>query len=742
MTKSLIIVESPAKTKTLKNFLGADFLIEASMGHVRDLPERVLGVNIEKDFEPTYQTRKDRKEILAKLAAAVKAADTVFLASDPDREGEAIAWHLAEALKLTNPKRIQFNEITRQAVQQALASPRDLNMGLIDAQQARRVLDRLIGYKLSPILSKKIQRGLSAGRVQSVALRLICERERERDAFIPEEYWSLNALFTPQAPEERFLFPAALHSRAGKRVEPKSEADVSEILAQIEGANYKVLDVKKRETKRNPSPPFITSTLQQDAVRKLGYSNRRTMSVAQDLYEGIEIGAEGSVGLITYMRTDSVRIAQEAQQDARGYITEKFGAQYLPDQPRQYKTKGNAQDAHEAVRPTSAARHPDLIAKYLNADQLKLYRLIWQRFLASQMSSAVLDVTTAEIAAIVEGDKQPPYIFRAAGSVMTFDGFTRIYTEGKDAKEAEDEEKPPLPPLKKEQPLDLDSLQSKQHFTEPPPRFTEATIVKTLEENGIGRPSTYASIISVLRDRQYVDLENHIFFPTTLGYTVNDQLVKHFPDVVDVGFTAEIENQLDQVEEGKTDWVGLLREFYGPFDIAIAKANIEMDNMKPAPVESEFHCPKTDSVMLLRQGKFGPFLGCSAYPKCKKILKLDKDGQPVEGLDFHCGLDPETDAVIAEVDPSSLPNATDIVCPAGRNELMIKRNSRFGPFLGCSAYPKCRTTIKLDSEGNQVENQEFTCTYSEEKRKKGARASSGSGAKKTGVRAAGKKKTS
>ena len=692
MAKALIIVESPAKIKTLKNFLGNNFQIEASMGHVRDLPESKLGVDVENDFTPTYQTIPDRKDVLKRIAAAAKDVDQVYLASDPDREGEAISWHLAEALKLKNPLRIQFNEITKQAVQQALQNPRTIDIDKVNAQQARRILDRLVGYKVSPVLWKKIQKGLSAGRVQSVAVRLICEREREIQIFVPVEYWSLTATLTPQPPEKKFPFPAKLHSRAGTRLEPHSEDEMNVILADLDKARYDVAEVKKREQKRNAAPPFITSTLQQEASRKLGFSNRKTMSVAQDLYEGVELGDQGSVGLITYMRTDSVRVAGEAQTEARLFIAEKYGAGYVPDTPRQFKTKSAAQDAHEAIRPTSTYREPELVARYLTSDQLRLYRLIWQRFVASQMNPALLDVTTADITANGPANTGAPYNFRATGTVMKFDGFTRVYTEGKDTEEVGDEEQPPLPPLTQGQALDLLKLDPRQHFTEPPPRYSEATIVKALEEQGIGRPSTYASIISVIRDRGYVELAEKRFYPTELGFKVNDQLVKHFPSVMDVTFTAEMETKLDEVEEGKVEWISLLRDFYDPFAQQVETAKVEMENLKPAAIESEYSCPSTGKVMMLRKGRFGEFLGCSGYPECRKILKVNEDGTPVEGVNFTCGLDTPTEKV--PVDPSTLPNATEFACPEGKG-VMIQRQSRFGPFLGCSSYPNCRTSLKI-----------------------------------------------
>ncbi len=733
MAKTLIIVESPAKTKTLKNFLGGDYVIEASMGHVRDLPKGKLGVDVDNDFAPTYTAITDRKDVLKRLTAAAKGVSQVLLASDPDREGEAIAWHLSEALGLKNAQRIQFNEITKSAVQQAISQPRRIDIDRVNAQQARRVLDRLIGYKLSPVLSSKIQKGLSAGRVQSVAVRLICEREREILAFVPEEYWSLTATLSPIAPERKFLFPAKLHSRGGEKMEPKSQEDMDAILADLEGASYRVAEVKKREQKRNAAAPFITSTLQQEASRKLGFGNRRTMSVAQGLYEGVDIGSEGSVGLITYMRTDSVRIAGEAQTEARQFISEKYGAAYVPAAPKQFKTKGAAQDAHEAIRPTSAYREPDAIARYLDSDQIRLYRLIYQRFLASQMNPAVMDVTTADISANLSDTRRPtpianalpipdalPYNFRSTGSVMKFDGFMRVYTEGKDTEEVGDDEQPPLPPLSKDQPLSLEKLDPRQHFTEPPPRYTEATIVKTLEEQGIGRPSTYANIISTIRDREYVELREKRFFPTELGFKVNDQLVKHFPSILDLKFTADMETKLDDVEEGKTDWVGLLRNFYDPFALTVERAKTEMENIKPAAIVTEFVCPVGENAMLLRTGRFGPFMGCGGYPKCKKIIKLDAEENPIDppgSPNFVCGM-VAADAKAA-VDPSTLENATAHVCPAEHGGVMLTRASRFGPFLGCSNYPKCRTTLKINPDGSLLEGQEFACTFSEANGKKG-----------------------
>ena len=739
MAKALIIVESPTKIKTFKNLLGSDYLVEASVGHVRDLPERKLSVDIENDFTPTYETDKDKVELIRRLSAEAKQVDIVYLASDNDREGEAIAWHLEEALNLKGARRIDYNELSRPALEYAIAHPRSVDMDLVNAQQARRILDRLVGYKLSPVLWKKIQKGLSAGRVQSVVLRLICDREREIIAFVPVEYWSLTATLTPQPPAKRFPFPSKLHSRAGKKLEPKSQAEMDAIVADLAGASFTVAEVKKKEQKRNPSPPFITSTLQQEASRKLGFGNRRTMSVAQDLYEGIELGEHGSVGLITYMRTDSVRVGAEPQGEARQFIGTKYGPEYVPIHPRVYKSKASAQDAHEAIRPTSAMREPDQIAQYLSSEQLRLYRLIWQRFVASQMNSAVMDVTTADIHAVGEamsrqGEQAVPYNFRSTGSITKFDGFMRVYTEGKDTEELSDDEQPPLPQLVAGQSLDLIKLDPKQHFTEPPPRYTEATIVKKMEEVGIGRPSTYVSIIQVIRERKYVELKEKKFFPTELGFTVADQLVKHFSTIMDVQFTAEMEEKLDDVAKGQVNWVSLLRDFYGPFELQLETARTEMEDLKPQPVVTDICCPNTGKPMLLRKGRYGEFLGCSGFPECKKILKLNPDGTPVEGLNFACGLLPQE--AKAPVDPASLPNATDHVCPDGKGRMLV-RAGRFGPFLGCSEYPKCRTTLKITPGGELLPDQEFKCTYAEGAAR-GSGRKSGAGTKTTRTTAARK----
>ena len=651
MPKSLIIVESPAKTKTLKSFLGADYLVEASMGHVRDLPESKLSVDVDGDFTPSYRNIPERKDVIEKLKKAAKGVDTIYLASDPDREGEAISWHLAKALDLDEKtaKRIQFNEITRDAVRQALETPRLIDMNRVNAQQARRVLDRLVGYEISPLLWRKVKKGLSAGRVQSVAVRLIVDRERAISAFNPQEYWSLTAELTPDTAKNKF--EASLQQRHGKKLELKTQAETDQVLADLSGATYTVKTVKKSEKKRNSAPPFITSTLQQEASRKLGFNAKRTMRAAQDLYEGVELPGQGHVGLITYMRTDSTRIAAEAQEAAANFIKEHYGADYA--QARQFKKGKDAQDAHEAIRPTNVTNLPDEVSQYLSSDQAKLYRLVWQRFVASQMSPAVFDVVSVDIAA---GDG---YLFRATGSTVKFQGFLKVYSEGKDdVKAPDDEDRPPLPPLTADQALKLLQLLPKQHFTEPPPRFTEATLVKALEEQGIGRPSTYASIISTIQERAYVELKEKRFTPTEIGSVVTDQLVKHFPDILDATFTASMESKLDHVEEGTQDWVAMMRQFYGPFHGEVTAAGEAMERVKIEPKLSDQMCPNCGKPLAIRSSRYGEFLGCTGYPECKTIVQ------------------PEAAKV-------------DVPCMKCGGELQQRKSKKGLVFYGCKNYPNC-----------------------------------------------------
>ncbi len=620
--KPLIVVESPAKTRTLKKILGNDYRVEASMGHVRDLPEKRLGVDIRNGFQPTYVTLPERREVLQRLKQAAQTAPIIYLATDPDREGEAIAWHIQQALRLPNPLRIEFNEITESAVKRALQHPRTIDMNRVNAQQARRILDRLVGYEVSPLLWRKTRGGkkpLSAGRVQSVAVRLIVEREREIRAFMPEEYWTITAVLTPL--DEEFPFEAELRQKGDQKIELKTEADAQAVLNDLDGARYVVESVEKRHKKRNPPPPFITSTLQQEASRKLGFSARRTMQVAQQLYEGVELGAEGSVALITYMRTDSTRVSEEAQHAARAFIQQQFGATYLPPAPRQYKAREGAQDAHEAIRPTQVDRTPDSVRPYLTPDQYRLYDLIWKRFLASQMASAELEVTSVDIRA-------KEYLFRASGTVVLFDGFMALYREGKDTAEREEEELPPLPALEQGEELRLIELKPEQHFTQPPPRYTEATLVKALEQHGIGRPSTYATILSTIQERGYVVLENRTFKPTPLGEAVNDYLVKYFPDLFDVPFTAHMENELDEIERGQAQWVQVLHEFYQPFrqQLEVAKAGDDVIQIPTVPTERA--CPTCGAPMVQRSGRYGDFLACSRYPDCKTTLPAGATGIP------------------------------------------------------------------------------------------------------------------
>ncbi len=647
MAKSLIIVESPAKTKTLKNFLGPEYEVEASMGHVRDLPKSKLGVDIDNGFQPQYVLIPEKREVISKLKEAAQKADQVYLASDPDREGEAIAWHLVETLGLRDAKRIQFNEITKSAVLEGLRNAHDINLNLVNAQQARRVLDRLVGYKLSPLLWRKVKKNLSAGRVQSVAVRLICDREREIETFVPVEYWTITASLTPK--EKNHQFEAKLVLRDSKKLTINNQQEADELLKALEGAEYVVKSVKKTEKRRNPAPPFITSTMQQEASRKLGFSARRT--IAQQLYEGIELGDAGSVGLITYMRTDSTRVAKEAQEEAREFILQNYGKDFVPETARQVSRKG-AQDAHEAIRPTSVFRKPEDIKQFLNQDQYRLYKLIWQRFVASQMSAALFDVATVDILA-------NDMTFRATGSTVKFQGFMNVYTEGKDDMQAvADEEQPPLPEMSEGEILNLLKLTPEQHFTEPPPRYTEATLVKALEEKGIGRPSTYATIISTIQERKYVELVDKKFRPTELGFIVTDQLVKYFPEIMDVEFTAGIETRLDKVEEGDLDWVRLLSEFYGPFERDVEKALETMEKVKIEPKVSDQVCPNCGKPMLIRESKYGEFLGCSGYPECKTTMPLNKQ--------------------------------LDVVCPVcGQGHVVEKRSRRGRIFYGCDRYPEC-----------------------------------------------------
>ncbi|PIS31506.1 type I DNA topoisomerase [Candidatus Saganbacteria bacterium CG08_land_8_20_14_0_20_45_16] len=662
--KNLVIVESPAKAKTLKKFLGSSYEIAACMGHIRDLPPKSLGVNIEKGFDPNYKIIKGKEKIVKSLQRQAKTADTVFLAPDPDREGEAIAWHLKTLLGNADKiKRIEFHEITKSAVQKAVEHPREIDLDRVDAQQARRILDRLVGYKISPLLWKKIRKGLSAGRVQSVAVRLICKREAEIKKFQTEEYWFILAKLASQAQLE---FSAKLIAKGEKSlgVRPKekgevikNQAEAEQIVKDLQNAIFVISQINRKEQKRYPTPPFITSTLQQEAARKLGYSTKKTMVVAQKLYEGINIKGEGHTGLITYMRTDSVRIAEEAEEGVRKFIIDTYGQDHLPDQPIRYKKKKQAQDAHEAIRPTSAVRHPDQIAASLKPDELKLYELIWKRFVACQMNPAIYDQTSVDI-------KANDYLFRATGSILKYDGFMRIYLESKDEEEEEEEEKElpegTLPELKDNEPLTFKEIIPEQHFTQPPARFNEASLVKELEKRGIGRPSTYAPIMSTIQNRGYVEKVGRALKPTEIGMITNEMLVKHFPKILDFEFTAHMEDSLDDIVEHKMNWTKTLEEFYEPFAKALAEASVKMATVKKE-IKLDEKCPECGKPLMIRSGRYGDFIACSAFPDCKLTKPLEQN--PPEFANEKCNK-----------------------CGSP----MILKQSRFGTFLACSAYPKCK----------------------------------------------------
>ncbi len=650
MVKSLVVVESPTKARTVKKLLDRKYEVVASMGHVKDLPRSQLGVDIDHEFAPKYVVPKGKGPVIKELKAAAKKASAVYLATDPDREGEAISWHLASILNNVNSKikRIEFHEVTKDAVRKALQAPRDIDASLVNAQQARRILDRLVGYKISPLLWRKVRGGLSAGRVQSVAVRLICEREREIDAFVPQEYWSIAARLTREIEDTPFV--ARLVGKDGGKIEIHDEATARAIVQELAPLPYRVAEIRRRDQQRHPAAPFTTSTLQQEANRKLGFSAARTMVVAQQLYEGLDVGPEGAVGLITYMRTDAVRVAEEAQQQAREHIGRSFGVEYVPAQPRQYTSRRNSQGAHEAIRPTSVHRTPDLVKPFLKPDQYKVYRLIWERFLASQMASAVLDTLAVDITA-------GHYLFRATGSRVKFPGFLRVYLEGRDNGEEEASEGW-LPDVQQGERLRLLGLDPAQHFTQPPPRYTEAALVRALEERGIGRPSTYAPIIETIKQRGYVEVEDRRMYPTDLGVLVNSLLVEHFPTVVDVDFTAHMEEDLDKVEEGQEDWIRLLQEFYGPFAEVLHKAEQNIEEVEITPEEIGEPCPRCGRPLVKRRGRFGQFIACSGYPACSYT-------RPV-GIGVRCPLD--------------------------GGEIVERRTRKGRMFYGCANYPACTFT--------------------------------------------------
>ncbi|HLE20906.1 MAG TPA: type I DNA topoisomerase [Vicinamibacteria bacterium] len=675
MAKSLVIVESPAKAKTINKFLGRDYLVKASMGHVRDLPKSKLGVDVEKGFNPMYVVIPQRKKVLTELKQAAKKVKDIYLAPDPDREGEAICFHLAEELKTSKNKihRVMFNEITKKAIQDAFKNPGIIDQKKVDAQQARRVLDRLVGYQLSPLLWEKVRRGLSAGRVQSVALRLICDREREIRAFQSEEYWSVHAELLGQQPPS---FTAKLAKIDGKAVDLKNEESARAVTTELEKLEFTVAEITAKERKRHPVPPFITAKLQQEAARKLGFTAKRTMMVAQRLYEGIELGEEGPIGLITYMRTDSTRVANEALDEVRQYLGERFGQEMVPAKPNIYRSKKGAQDAHEAIRPTSSMRDPDAISNHLDKDEYKLYKLIWTRFVASQMPPAVFDETVVDI-------KAGRYDLRARGSVLKFPGFLSLYEEGKDEESAKkdpdaDDATPSettgkLPQLEDGERLSLQSVKPEQHFTQPPPRFTEASLVKELEEKGIGRPSTYAQILSVLQSRDYVQKQERKFVPTELGLLVTDLLTENFADIMEVEYTARMEELLDEIEEGRANYMTTIDDFYKKFRKDLDQAQANMTNVKAQEIPTEEVCDKCGSKMVIKWGRFGHFLACSAYPECRNTREV------------------QNYSVDGSADPDSFEGETCEKC----GKAMVLKKGRYGQFLACSAYPDCRNTRRI-----------------------------------------------
>ncbi len=645
MAENLVIVESPAKAKTISKYLGRRYTVKASVGHVRDLPKSQFAVDVDDGFKPKYITIRGKGPVVKELKAAAKKADKIFLATDPDREGEAISWHLAQVLGLEPDSacRVTFNEITKNAVKEAFKEPRPLNLNLVNAQQARRILDRIVGYRLSPLLWKKVKKGLSAGRVQSVAVRLICDREAEIQNFRPEEYWTIKAQLQTDKKEK---FTADFYGRGGKKIALSNREETEQVLEQVRQSTFTVASVRRSQRRRNPAAPFTTSTLQQEASRRLGFTAKKTMRIAQTLYEGVTLGREGAVGLITYMRTDSTRVSAQAIGEAEQVINNLYGSDYV--QTRQYTGGRRGQDAHEAIRPTFPARTPDELKPYLGRDELRLYRLIWERFIASQMAPAVYDTVAAEIEA-------NGYTFRARGSQIKFAGFLLIY---KDVKEDKDTDQDGLlPELKEGQELLLASLTDRQHFTEPPPRYNEAALVKTLEELGIGRPSTYATIIDTIQSRGYVVLEQKRFYPTELGQIVVDLLKEFFPKIIDVEFTAALEAQLDEVEEGTVDWVSVLEQFYFPFEQDLKHAEEEMQAVEIAPMESDVECELCGRRMVYKTGRYGQFLACPGFPACRNTKPLIKD--------------------------------TGAKCPKCGNKLVERRSKKGRVFYGCLGYPDC-----------------------------------------------------
>ncbi|MCX7817403.1 MAG: type I DNA topoisomerase [Syntrophales bacterium] len=684
MPNSLIIVESPTKVKTIRKIVGNDFDVRATMGHIKDLPKKSLGIDINNGFEPKYTTIEGRRKVVEELRKAARGVDHIYLAPDPDREGEAIAWHVAHEVG-GNGKvihRVLFNDLTKKTVLEALKNPRSLDVNKYEAQQTRRILDRLVGYKISPLLWEKIKMGLSAGRVQSVAVRLICEREEEIRAFKPEEYWNIFAKLEAQNPPP---LEAKLIRIDRKKARVQNAEEAQRITEEVKNLTFTVLKVDRRETKRSPQPPFTTSKLQQEAARALGFSAKKTMNLAQRLYEGVELGPEGSVGLITYMRTDSVRTADEALEEVREYIKANYNSEFLPPKPVIYKNPSTAQDAHEAIRPASLKYKPQDIKKYLSTDLYRLYLLIWNRFIASQMTPALFDQTTIDC---IGG----PYIFRAQGSIMKFPGYTVIYRESKDENEKDEKEEYEdlLPECSPGETLKLLQIRTEQKFTQPPPRYSEATLVKELEEKGIGRPSTYATILSTIQERHYVRLENGRFVPTELGMLVTKILVEHFPRIIDVSFTAQMENELDQIEEGKLSRIETLTRFYNTFEQELKKAEETIQKIKLKGTPVEITCDKCAHKMTIKWGKNGEFLACSNFPKCRNTMNFTRDSQ-------------------GNIVPEKTENIeTEHKCDKCGKPIILKK-SRFGTFLGCSGYPDCKNVVSLKQKQNVQAEQSETC---------------------------------
>ena len=646
MGQKLVIVESPAKAKTIKKYLGSNYIVEASMGHVRDLPKSQLGVDIENNYEPKYITIRGKGELLDKLRKAAKKSDKIYLATDPDREGEAIAWHLAKALKIDEKDkcRIEFNEITKTAVKNAIKSPRAINATLVDAQQARRILDRLVGYEISPILWRKVKWGLSAGRVQSVTLKIICDRQKEIEKFITKEYWTIECELGKKGAPQKLI--VKLTSKGKDKVEINSKEESDNIISELNKNEFVVSKTKKSSKSKNPLPPFITSTLQQDAYRKLNFATKRTMSIAQQLYEGMEVEGHGTVGLITYMRTDSTRIAAEAQISAKDFIESKYGKQYYPSTPRVFKSKKNIQDGHEAIRPSYIEITPEIAKKTLKAPQYKLYSLIWNRYVASQMESCMLDTISI-------GVKNGEYILKASGSKISFDGFRKVYNE--DLEEEENSMK--IPELNEGVVLEHEKIEGKQHFTQPPAKFSEASLVKTLEENGIGRPSTYAPIITTLLNRRYVEKDKKILEVTELGHIVNNIVSEYFKQIVDIEFTAQMENNLDYIEEGQEKWQNIVNEFFTPLKVDIEIAEKEIAKITIEDEVTDVECDKCGKFMVIKHGRFGDFMACPGYPECKNTKAITKE--------------------------------LDLPCPKCGGTILERRSKKGTKFFGCSNYPKC-----------------------------------------------------